>query len=118
MQRLNREPFALEAQYLCVKPFVMAGVSYQLGQIVDTGAIETRRLRLMYEARMIEPVGKQKTPALLKPAAKPPAPPPAPVKAEGKRAEHRGFGRWFVVDGDGNESGPFSKNKAEALVAQ
>lgn len=115
MQRYNREPFNPEAQFACVKPFVMSGVAYQLGEIVDTGTIEARRLRQMYEARMIE-VAKDKTPALLKPAVKPVAKTAPPPAAE-RRAEHRGFGRWYVMEPDGSESGPFSKEVAEARAA-
>lgn len=112
MQRYQREPFTTEAQFTCVKPFVMSGVSYQPGQIVDTEAIETRRLRQMYEARMIDAVARSKTPVLLKPV---PAAKPQPAAA--RRAEHRGFGRWYVVEADGTEEGPYSKEAADARVA-
>lgn len=111
MQRFNREPFTPQAQFACVKPFVMAGVAYSTGEIVDTAAIETRRLRQMYEARMINAVGQQQAPALLKP----PAPPQVPLGS--RSTEHRGFGRWFVIELDGTEHGPMSKDEAEARVA-
>lgn len=114
MQRFHREPFAPDAQYACAKPFVMAGVAYERGQVVATGTIETRRLRQMYESRMVEMIAKEKTAALLKPAA--PAQPAAPQTNE-RRTEHRGFGRWFVIEADGTEHGPFTKDVAEARVA-
>lgn len=108
MQRFNREPFNPQAQFTCVKPFVMAGVSYSYGDVVDTAAIEPRRLRQMHEARMIDALTAQRTAALLKPPV---------AKPTAARAEHRGFGRWFVIDASGVENGPMSKEAAEALVA-
>lgn len=117
MQRFNREPFNPESDFACVKPFVMAGVSYQPGQIVETGTVEPRRLRQMYEARMIDAVAREKTAALLKRQPVAQAPAPATPPAAGRRAEHRGFGRWFVVEADGTEHGPFTKVVAEARAA-
>lgn len=114
MQRFNREPFSPQAQFTCVKPFVMAGVSYDLGQVVDTTAVEARRLRQMYEARMIDAVPLQVAAQVASRAAEGPGEPratPGPA-----RAEHRGFGRWFVVGADGAERGPMTKEAAEALV--
>lgn len=118
MQRFNREPFVPEAQYKAIKPFVMSGVAYAPGQLVKTDAIETRRLRQMYESRIVEMVPVEKTAALLKPTAKPakPQPPAPPVKPK-RHAEHRGFGRWFVIEADGSEHGPFTKDVAEARAA-
>lgn len=116
MQRTQREPFTPDAQFACVKPFVMSGTAYAAGQLVDTGGIEVRRLRQMYESRMINPVARQQQAALLKPA---PKREPEPVVAPGaRRADHKGFGRWYVIDADGKEiAGPLTKEEAEAQVA-
>lgn len=124
---------------MCIRPFVMEGVEYRHDQPVDTTGVEVRRLRQMYDARMIDPVKHEQVAALLqskpapkaqskpaKPAQAPaPASAPSPVAAApavaapaapgGLRAEHKGFGRWFVLDAAGAEvAGPMTREAAEA----
>ena len=109
----------------------MQGIEYTMGMPINKADIEVRRLRQMYDSRMIEPIMDAE------PAA------PAPVKAQAKKAEkqaqkaeapkveqtapeanqsakridYRGFGRYFVLDAEGNEiSGPHSKDEAQKLV--
>ena len=117
MQRFNREPFNPQAQFACVKPFVMAGVAYDLGQVVDTTAVETRRLRQMYEARMIDALPLQAAPPAQVVSRAAEGPGESRATPGAARAEHRGFGRWFVIASDGAEKGPLTKEAAEALVA-
>lgn len=112
MQRLNREPFSPDAQFVCLKPFVMGGVAYVAGSVVDTAEVELRRLRQMYEARIIDPAPRAQKAALLKPPVR-----QQEALAPSRRIEHRGFGRWYVLDESGNEvSGPLSKEEAEAAA--
>lgn len=117
MQRFNREPFNPQAQFTCVKPFVMAGVAYSLGEVVDTASIEQRRLRQMYEARMIDAVAFQAAPPAQVVSRTAQGPVESRATPGAARTEHRGFGRWYVIDAKGVESGPMTKEAAEALVA-
>lgn len=136
MDRFYRPAFTPDASFRCVKPFVMSGRAYRLGDDVATSDIETRRLRQMYDSRMIEiatsadTAGKAKASAPKKePVAKaakketsptiveaPQETTPALVVGTGPRAEHRGFGRYVVVAADGSESGQMTKAEAERLV--
>ena len=93
----------------------MAGRAYSLGDVVETGAIETRRLRQMYEARMIEAASAATPAQVVSRAAEGPG--TARATPGAARAEHRGFGRWFVIETDGSESGPFTREAAEARLA-
>lgn len=103
----------------------MNGISYGLGDAVDTKNIEVRRLRQMYDARIID-VAQAVERSATKPKAvkaekphppKAPETPPAQV-GTGLRAEHRGFGRYFLLDEEGNEvAGPMSKEDADARLA-
>lgn len=120
-----RPSFAPDNKFACVKPFVMNGVAYALGDLVDTKNIEVRRLRQMYDTRMIDvatadakPVPQPKPAQVKKPAqAKAKDKPPASA-GKGLRAEHRGFGRYFVLDAEGAEvAGPITKDEADARVA-
>lgn len=115
MHRLQREPFVADAQFACTRPFVMAGVAYKSGDVVDTATVEARRLRQMYEARMIDPMPR-KLPALLKAAPERSA--ERALAPSGKTGiEHRGFGRWYVVGLDGRDvQGPLTREEAEAFL--
>lgn len=124
---IYRPSFSPNNAFQCVKPFVMNGVAYKLGDLVETKNIEVRRLRQMYDTRIIDvatdsakPVPKEK-PKAAKPIkdAQPEAQsnPPA-LSGNGLRAEHRGFGRYFILDAQGTEvEGPMSKEAADARVA-
>ena len=125
----ERPPFDLKATFKVRKPFVLDGVAFGYEAIVDVSGIEPRRVRQMFDAHMID---------IAEPGAPPPAPaerkqaPPAPatkqarVKAPPASApaqaapgvpslQHRGFGRYEVVDAAGNVlAGPFAKEQAEA----
>lgn len=123
MQRL---PFHPGYAYRATKPFVMAGVQYSPGMLVDKRGVEDRRLRQMYDAFMVEPCGDPPAVGATRPVRAPeaapatqvPATPVAAPQAPGKATvEHRGFGRWYVVrDGD-VMSGPHTKAEAEAALA-
>jgi hypothetical protein len=121
-----RPSFAPDNKFSCVKPFVMNGVAYGLGDLVDTKNIEVRRLRQMYDTRMIDVASADAKPAPQPPKqAQPKKAAPAKAKekppvdaGKGLRAEHRGFGRYFVLDADGKEvAGPITKDEADARVA-
>lgn len=126
MDRYNRQPFSANGAYRCIKPFVMSGVMFQLGDKVPTNGIEVRRLRQMYDTRMIDldqeaadrtPVRKEKAePA--KRAKEPTVQEPVAAPASGDlKAEHRGFGRWYVTNAAGDEiAGPMTKAEAERHI--
>lgn len=129
--RYNRLPFSPSYQFRATRAFVMQGIEYTMGTPIDKAGIEVRRLRQMYDSRMIE--------AILDEAPAAPAPTKAPAKkAEPKavkaetpkveinpteatnsalRVDYRGFGRYFVIDAEGKEiSGPHSKDEAHKLA--
>jgi ribosomal protein L12E/L44/L45/RPP1/RPP2 len=129
--RYNRLPFSPSYEFRATRAFVMQGIEYTIGMPIDKAGIETRRLRQMYDSRMIE--------AILDAAPAAPAPAKAPAKkaeAKAQKAEapkveatpteanksalsvdYRGFGRYFVIDAEGKEiSGPHSKDEAHKLA--
>lgn len=128
--RFHRLPFHPGYEYRATKPFVMSGVQYSPGMVIDKRGVEDRRLRQMYESFMVEPCGD------------PPAAAggtgrvaggtrrvvdetnPAPGETKGVAsdtaaavAEHRGFGRWYVVRAGAVVSGPHNKAEAEQAAA-
>lgn len=128
--------FAPTGYYKALRPFTMNGRDYTYDEPVDMTGVEPRRVRLMWENRMIEhapppeaapqkpakaPVAAKKAPAVETPKAPAPAAveaPAAPVEpAEGLRMVSKGFGRWDVVDATGNvvEAG-ITKADAERRV--
>ncbi|CAB4130452.1 hypothetical protein UFOVP119_76 [uncultured Caudovirales phage] len=116
----QRQPFTTAQGFICTRPFVMNGVSYGYDQRVDTAGIEVRRLRHMYDARMIDvdDGSRQKLDA-------PAAPPPrvdtdeAPAAPGVPSMKHKGFGKFEVIDAAGNVvAGPLSKDEAEKALAK
>lgn len=111
---------------MATRAFVMQGIEYKFGDKLDTSAIEVRRLRQMYEQRMIDPILDAEPP---KKAATPPKkpegkqPPQEPAKAPQKAEapvldgfKNMGFGKWYRVDAEGNKlEGPFTKEQVEAM---
>lgn len=104
------------SKFKAAKPFTMDGVNYTFDDPVDVTGIEPRRVRLMFDARLIEvderDEGKRK-----------PAPKPAPAQSAptgSHKIKSGGFGRWYVADAEGeNVAGPFkAKAEAEAALAQ
>jgi hypothetical protein len=138
MDRFYRPAFSPDATFRCVKPFVMNGVAYGLGSEVDTTNIEVRRLRQMYDSRIVEiapPASAAGKPAATRAPKKetvamgkaeaptkveaPKDQPPAESAGIGLRAEHRGFGRYVLVDASGAEvEGPMTKAEADRRVAE
>lgn len=139
MDRFYRPQFSPDATFRCVKPFVMNGVAYVLGDEVDTTDIEVRRLRQMYDSRIVEiappadaadkpkakaapkkePVAKAKKEAPAKVVEAPKNETPAETSGQGLRAEHRGFGRYFLVNAEGADvEGPMTKDEADRRVAE
>jgi len=122
MSKHYQMPFSPNYRFVCVKPFVMSGRAYERGDEVDTSEIETRRLRQMYEARMVDGKAPAEQP-LAKPAATIAAPEPEAATASPQPASggfsvvHKGFSRYYVLDEAGNQiHGPVSKAEAEALA--
>lgn len=122
--RYNRLPFSPSYEFRATRAFVMQGIEYTMGMPIDKAGIEVRRLRQMYDSRMIEAILDDA------PVAKAPAKAPA-KKAETAKVEHkapeanqsalrvdyRGFGRYYVIDAEGKEiSGPHSKDEAQKLA--
>jgi hypothetical protein len=132
--------FAPTGYYKALRPFTMNGRDYNYDEPVDMTGIEPRRVRLMWENRMIEhapppesaPQKPAKAPLAAKKApAKEPTPEPAPAPMEapvapveapaapaaGLRMVSKGFGRWDIVDATGTvvESG-ITKADAERRV--
>jgi hypothetical protein len=123
MSKHYQMPFSPNYRFVCVKPFVMSGRAYERGDEVDTSEIETRRLRQMYEARMVDGVAPEQEPLAAStkaPKAVAVEPPTGPQEAAsgGLSMVHKGFSRYYVVDGSGNEvAGPVTKEEATRLVA-
>jgi len=119
MSRFLRQPFAQQGPFVALRPFLMSGRAYKPGDAVPVDNVEPRRVRQMWDMRVIEN-GTPKsaaTTAAAAPAAMPEAvaPAPAPVKPRLK-VEHRGFGRHYVIAEDGAETGPLSKEAADKLA--
>jgi hypothetical protein len=122
-------PFSPDYEFQASKPVTLNGRAYTPGDRIEKDALGARRLRQLYEARIITPLAPAAA-ALLRPQpassdAQDLAPQEQPqealeavVGAAGKQAVHKGFGRWFVVDADGNElAGPMTKDEALAQAA-
>jgi hypothetical protein len=121
----ERLPFQIESKFKVVKPFTMNGIPYWYDEPVDITGIEPRRVRQMWDARMIEvmPAADKPVQATEKPAkatkteaAPTPASAEKPVveASQEPRLEHRGFGKYEIVDAAGNVlAGPLPKEQAE-----
>lgn len=119
MSRFSRQPFAQQGPFVALRPFLMSGRAYKPGDAVPVDNVEPRRVRQMWDMRVIE--NGTPNPAASKAAAahteKPKAVAPAPAPEKPRlRVEHRGFGRHYVVADDGAETGPLSKEAADKLA--
>jgi hypothetical protein len=134
MSRFNHPlPFSPLYDFQVLRVVTINGRQYKPGDRLDKANLAERRLRQMYENRVVSPIPPEVVPALLQAprrAAEPVADEPAgqeidPDNGEdvqsaadtGKTAVHRGFGRWYVVHADGTEDGPMTKAEAEAAAA-
>lgn len=137
MLRVENLSFSPGEQYVARRAFTLNGKNYAHGEPVDLSGLAERRCNQMLKARQILPARLMPPmpakPEVSKDAAKNPprkgataapgasggeaggsAPTSGAAPAGGApRAVHKGFGRWFVVDASGKETGPMSK--AEAL---
>lgn len=136
-------PFSTAYDFVAAKPVTLNGAVLNPGDPVDKDGLSPRRLRQLYEARIISPVAPAELPATpapqepaQEPAQEPVAAAQAPAEPEGEatpddgeqapqeaattaggaRVEHRGFGRYFVIAADGSETGPMSKAEAQAAL--
>lgn len=121
----QRRPFSLDSSFKAGRPFVMNGVTYNFDDPVIVRGIEPRRLRQMYDARMIEVTddtegAKPAVAVKVKPAAAPPREEtPIADEARGPMLRHKGFGRFEVVDAAGKVlAGPLPKEQAERELAR
>ena len=133
-------PFSPYYDFQVCKCVTINGVEYVSGDRMtaeERDALGERRLRQMYEHRLVTPIAPEKVAALLKPGPLPDyswsdaggggdvladggsfdplAPDAGQVAAP--TAVHKGFGRWYVQYPDGTEAGPMSKEAAEAQVS-
>lgn len=102
-----------ESKFKAGRPFTMNGETYNFDDPVDVTGIEPRRLRLMFEARLLEvdtrPAAQRKRSA-----------PVQEAKASGAyKVKNGGFGRWYITNADNeNVEGPFEdKAKAQSALA-
>lgn len=141
-------PFSTAYDFEAAKPVTLNGVALLPGDPIDKVGLGDRRLRQLYEARIIRPVAPAELPASQSGLVNAPAQPQEPAQAaqepqgdetpadgteaaqeastpdeaasegdapaaSGNQIVHRGFGRYFIVDADGNDvSGPWSKAEA------
>jgi hypothetical protein len=133
--RFERIPFSPLFQFVLLKPLTYLGKEFAAGDVIDrTDGIDDRKLRQLYEGRfMIPRVDDEGNPVVIctpasleKPLRKAQLQPAEPEGAavgdqeDSADAEppvrvcvHRGFGRYFVMEGEKQISGPHTK--AEAL---
>lgn len=134
MSRFNHPlPFSPLYDFQVLRVVTINGRQYKPGDRLDKADLSERRLRQMYENRVVSPLPPDVLPALLqapRKEAEPVAVEPAgqeidPDNGEdvqtasdtGKVPVHKGFGRWFVVHADGTEDGPMTRAEAEAAAA-
>ena len=119
----DRTPFSLESAFKANRPFVLNGVRLNYDDPVDKVGIEPRRLRQMWESRLIEvtigqvPAKQPEKPAPKAPvrrvvakaeAAATPAPEaaeaaPEPTEEQGKaRLVYAQFGKFDVLNAAGD----------------
>lgn len=120
-------PFSTDFEFVALREFRNGGFEYKAGDWIPKGpeyATDERQLRILYENRYIGPrkgeLVERKEPVA---ASSAPAPEPtASPKAEDDghlplRVKHKGFGRWFVVDGGMNDAaGPYTSREAAEQV--
>jgi len=125
-QPVHLAPFTPGRDYQVANPRLINGRLYQSGEILDQTGLDERHVRLLREQRVIIDIPLGTAPRLPIPGARPVAPlsdaektalrEPDPT-VKGKVAPlHRGFGKWYVVDDNGNPksgknvAGPFEGN--------
>lgn len=137
MKATARPAFDPGKNFKARRPFVLSGVSLNYDDPVAKEGIEDRRLKLMYEARLIDfddrPRDEAKAPAPAKavekkkPGKAPTAAPapkasPAPTQGapQGKAVKkYMGFGKWSVIDEAGNVlAKDITKDQIDAEVAK
>ena len=134
MKTKHRRAYDPGAEFMARRQFVIAGVSLNYDDPIDKTGIEERRLKNMFEARLIEidprtPAERAKAAdraAKARKAAEAPTPAPAPEGSpEGSvgpgttakarvEPEPSGFGYYRIMDGAGNILKAKIKGKAKA----
>ncbi len=130
MTRYHLLPFSPLYDFQACKPVTINGTAYQPGDRMDSAArdaLGARRLRQMYEARIITPLPPDAVPAVLQAGEMVERAEIAPADGEMAEAdavpagrateiEHRGFGKWYATMNDGTVQGPMTREAAEALL--
>jgi hypothetical protein len=109
--------FNPESKFKAMRPFTMGGRQYGHDESVDVRGIETRRLRQMFDMRLIDTDKGDAPPPPRKAAVEPPVKQEvAPVASDAKASlRHKGFGKYEIVDAQGNTiAGPFQREQADA----
>ena len=123
-------PFSPYYDFRVVKPMTIGGKALVMGDPFPTEGLPPRRLRQMFEARMISPLPPEVLPITPANGAAGAAqagqgaggtepPPDTATRPTGPlTAKHRGFGKWYVMDAADDEvSGPHTREEAERLAA-
>lgn len=139
--------YATDSKFKAAKPFIMNGVEYNYDDPVDLSGVDARRVKLMFDTRLIDVDDRDAAPApkraakASKPAAKQeqaaaPAEPVAQAEPgaqsdeaseikqpSGDPADYKlkngGFGRWYITDAEGtNIAGPFKDGDAKAKAQE
>ena len=99
--------FNPESKFKALRPFTMNGREYGYDEPVDVAGIEVRRVRQMFDARLIDtdtgaPSPPQRAAQRPAPQAKAEASPEEHSLPATASVRHKGFGRYEVVDAAGN----------------
>jgi hypothetical protein len=119
-------PFSPYYDFHVVKPLTIGGQTLKLGDPLPKDGVSPRRLRQLFEARMISvlppevlPINGATGAAHGDNGAWGSNSPDGIAKAPSGplRAHHKGFGKWYVLDAAGDEiSGPHAREEAERLA--
>lgn len=110
------EPFDPDAEYVARKDIRIRNEPVRAGTPIDRTTLSDRRLRQLYDARMVVraelvPSDRRQQPREVQQVVD-----KGPSRE--LRIQHRGGGRWWVMDGDLLVSGPWTKEEAEARLHQ
>jgi hypothetical protein len=124
---MDMKLFSDQHEFVAMQPFMFDGVDYNFGDPIDKSGMDVRKIKQLCEHRYIIPASlahedlrKHMTGTVkAKVTVKAPAPVVEAVEAPqgGFKALHKGFGRWYVVDANGNEVSPAMKQaEAESMA--
>ncbi|CAB4122578.1 hypothetical protein UFOVP36_65 [uncultured Caudovirales phage] len=113
-----RKPYEPTARFKANRPFTMNAVDYNYEDAVDVRGIDDRRLRQMYDHRMIE-VDDREPGSIPQPTARAKKPTAAPSSDAPKaKLKYKGFTKYDVVSASGEVlAAGLSKEDAQAALA-